>query len=68
MLRKSGLGIIAVYLVGWIVALVGLAMGQDWCKDHLFLLDSLPGGLPVYTLLAHETGKDCRTLYRCAVA
>ena len=68
-LRKSGLVIIGVYLIGWIIALIGLGLGQDWCKDHLFLLDQASpdgSGLPVYTLLAHETGKNCRTLYRCA--
>jgi hypothetical protein len=68
MLRTVGFAALVLYLIGWIIALIGLALGQHWCKDHLSLFGALPAGSLNYTLLAHEPGDKCRKLYRCAHA
>lgn len=49
----------ALYLIGWVITMVGLAVSQNWCEDH--------ADLPLasaHTFLSHEVGKDCKTLLR----
>jgi hypothetical protein len=64
-MRKSALGpgllINLFYLLGWVIALVGLAITQRWCKTHI-------PETRVYqiqrTFIASEIGKNCRVLFR----
>ena len=73
-LCQAGLLINVFYLIGWIVALIGLALSQDWCADNLDVIEqsearAIQAGLgegPGYTFLAHEHGSKCSAFYRCA--
>lgn len=75
-LCQVGILINILYLIGWVVALIGLALSQDWCADNQALIDASEaqaraaglGEGPGYTFLSHERGTKCRSLYRCAPA
>jgi hypothetical protein len=48
-----------IFLGGWLLALIGLAMVQKYCKDH----EQSVLGTSSF-LSAEEIGKDCKKFYR----
>jgi len=64
--REAGLAANAVYFIAWIIALAGLSVCQDWCKDHDVLLRTMQrnGQLVGMAFLANEVGDDCSDLFR----
>jgi hypothetical protein len=59
--RMIYLGMNVIFLVGWLLTLIGLSLVQKWCKDNEDLADSF---MSEFTSI--ELGKDCRKFYRCA--
>lgn len=51
-----------IYLLGWLLALIGLSYQQNWCKDHVEEASSWVG----LGLTASQVGSKCNKLYRFA--
>ena len=52
----------AIYIVGHVLALIGLSLEQDWCRDHpIHSLEYMPLGLT-----ATNVGVKCSILFRYA--
>lgn len=51
-----------IYLLGWILALIGLALEQKWCRDHT----GSAAGWTVLGLTANTVGDKCSKLFRFA--
>lgn len=60
-LQAGAFGANFVYLIGWLLALIGLALEQNWCKDHV---DMVPTSAMIGGNFAPLVGSSCRKLLR----
>lgn len=54
-----------LYLVGWILSLIGLGLIQDECKDMLEDNQPLSVGLGSVPFFTEPVGEDCKKGIRC---